>query len=45
VGALSSYLPFTNWKQAAGLFVVVVIFVAVAVKFGVQSKVNKIVGT
>lgn len=41
---LKSFSPVSNWQQAVGLFLVVVLIVALAVKFGVQAKVNKAVG-
>lgn len=39
-----AFLPVAGWKQWVGLFLVVVLIVAVATKFGVQKKANKIVG-
>jgi len=35
----SEYLPFTNWKQALGLFVVVLIFGAIIVRVPMVRKV------
>lgn len=39
-----AFAPVSGWKQWVGLFIVVVIIVAVAVKLGVQQKVNKTIG-
>lgn len=41
---IKSFLPFSDWKKAVGLFVIVVLFVAIASKYGIQSKASKIVG-
>jgi hypothetical protein len=39
-----AFLPVSGWKQWVGLFVVVVLIIAAARKFGVQQKVNKSLG-
>jgi hypothetical protein len=39
-----AFLPVSGWKQWVGLFVVVVLIIAAARKFGVQQKINKAVG-
>ena len=41
---LKNWLPITGWKQALGLAVFVVLVVVAANKFGIQKKLEKVVG-
>ena len=41
---VQSYSPVDGWKPLVGLFVVIVVTIAVARKLGVQQKVNSTIG-